>query len=169
MTASVRPATTDDVQFLWEMLYEASDAAANGVRDVAALRLHPELARYVEGWGARSDVGVVACDESGRPVGASWLRLLTGEAKGYGYVDEETPEIAIAVLPNYRGRGLGERMLRELLGVAAGRYESVSLSVRAENPARRLYERIGFRAVGGGETGDAVTMTRATGRLPPRR
>jgi ribosomal protein S18 acetylase RimI-like enzyme len=169
MSASVRPATGGDVDFLWEMLYEASDAAANGVPDVAELRRHPDLARYVEGWGARTDMGVVAYDDTGTPIGAAWLRLLTGDAKGYGYVDDETPEISIAVRPGSRGRGLGERMLRDLLDAAADRFASVSLSVRVDNPARRLYERLGFRAVGGGETGGSVTMTLATGRSPPRR
>src|SRR5260370_37457772 len=83
MTYSLRPAAAGDARFLWTMLYEASYAAENGVPDVAALREHAELARYVEGWGDRTDLGVVACDgESGDPVGAAWLRLLTGEAKG---------------------------------------------------------------------------------------
>src|SRR5262249_27349209 len=160
----LRPATADDVDFLWVMLYEAADAAANGVADVAALRRRPELARYVEGWGARTDAGVVAADEAGTPVGAAWGRLLTGDAKGYGYVDGDTPELAIAVLAGHRRRGLGEQLLRALVGAAAGQYHSVSLSVRADNPARRLYERIGFR-VAGTDAGEAVTMTVATGRL----
>ena len=163
MTYSLRPATAGDAGFLWVMLYEASYAAENGVPDVAALREHAELARYVEGWGDRTDLGVVACDGDSGPVGAAWLRLLTGEAKGYGYVDDETPELAIAVLPGHRGRGLGGRLLRELLDVAGGRFGAVSLSVRAENPASRLYERTGFRVAVERETGEptageSVTM-----------
>jgi ribosomal protein S18 acetylase RimI-like enzyme len=165
MTYSLRRATADDAGFLWVMLYEASYAAENGVPDVSALREHPGLARYVEGWGDRTDLGVVACEsDSGDPVGAAWLRLLTGEAKGYAYVDDETPELAIAVAPDHRGRGLGGRLLRELLDAAAGRFGAVSLSVRAENPALRLYERTGFRLAVERETGEStagesVTMT----------
>src|SRR5260370_5519007 len=121
MTYSLRPAAAGDARFLWTMLYEASYAAENGVPDVAALREHAELARYVEGWGDRTDLGVVACDgESGDPVGAAWLRLLTGDAKGHGYGDDETPEPAIAVLPVHRDRALGRRPLGALLD-AAGR------------------------------------------------
>jgi ribosomal protein S18 acetylase RimI-like enzyme len=157
MTYSLRPATDGDVGFLWVMLYEASYAAENGVPDVAALREHTELARYVEGWGDRTDLGVVACDgDSGDPVGAAWLRLLTGEAQGYGYVDDETPELAIAVLPDHRSRGLGGRLLRELLAAARGRFGAVSLSVRAENPALRLYERNGFRVAAERESGEST-------------
>ena len=150
MPYSLRRAAPDDVDFLWAMLYEASYAAENGVSDVAALRRHAELARYVEGWDARSDPGFVMVDDDTRePVGAAWLRLLTAETKGYGYVDDATPELAIAVSPGHRGRGLGRRMLRELLDAVRGSFDAVSLSVRADNPAVRLYERTGFRAVGG--------------------
>src|SRR6476469_6428583 len=146
MTYSLRPATAGDADFLWVMLYEASYAEENGVPDVATLREHAELARYVEGWGDRTDLGVVASDgDSGDPVGAAWLRLLTGEATGYGSVDDETPDLAIAVLPDPRGRGLGGRLLRELLDAAGGRSVAVSLSVRAENPALGVFERTGFR------------------------
>ena len=99
MADSLRRATEEDADFLWAMLYEASYAAESGVADVAALRRHPELAPYVEGWGACTDLGVVAVDDDTRePVGAAWLRLLTREAKGFGYVDDDTPELAIAVL-----------------------------------------------------------------------
>jgi ribosomal protein S18 acetylase RimI-like enzyme len=164
MAYSVRPATEDDAGFLWAMLYEASYAAEYGVPDVAALRGQPEQARYVEGWGSRTDLGIVAVkDDTREPVGAAWLRLLTREAKGYGYVDDDTPELAIAVLPGHRSRGLGGRMLGELLEAATGSFGAVSLSVRADNPARRLYERTGFRVVGGTDAerasvGTSVTM-----------
>jgi ribosomal protein S18 acetylase RimI-like enzyme len=61
------------------------------------------------------------------------------------------------VAPGYRGQGLGTRLLAELLAAPAAR-GPVSLSVSADNPARRLYERFGFRPVG--VAGDAVTMLR---------
>jgi ribosomal protein S18 acetylase RimI-like enzyme len=161
------------------MLYEASYAAENGIPDVAALRRHPELARYVEGWGVPTDLGVIAVhDDTRARVGAAWLRLLTDEVKGYGYVDDATPELAIAVSPDHRGRGLGSRMLGELLDAATGSFHAVSLSVRADNPARRLYERMGFRVVGGDTDAGAAATPRfftmktdlggATGRSRPR-
>ena len=156
---SLRHATADDVDFLWAMLYEASYAADDGMADLAALRRHPVLPRYVAGWGSRTDRGVVAVDDHTRePVGACWLRLLTGEGKGYGYVDDDTPELAIAVSPGHRGRGLGGRMLRKILDAARGSFAAVSLSVRADNPALRLYERMGFRLVGGTDEGPSLTM-----------
>jgi ribosomal protein S18 acetylase RimI-like enzyme len=156
---SVRPATADDVDFLWAMLYEASYAADDGMADLTALRRHPVLPRYVEGWGERTDLVVVArADDTRERVGAAWVRLLIGDATGYGYVDNKTPELAIAVAPGHRGRGLGGRMLRELLDAATGAFGAVSLSVRADNPALRLYERTGFRIVEGTDEGPSFTM-----------
>jgi ribosomal protein S18 acetylase RimI-like enzyme len=157
---SLRRAGVDDVDFLWAMLYEASYAAELGIPSPAALRDDAELARYVEGWGRPTDLGVIAVDaETGERAGAAWLRLLTGDAHGYGYVDDDTPELAIAVLPAHRGKGVGEQLLRELLDAARGTLRAVSLSVRADNPARRLYERIGFQSLPSADPGnESVTM-----------
>ncbi len=107
--------------------------------------------RYVRGWGRPGDTAVVAL-EGGFAVGAAWYRLFTSQEPGYGFVDESTPELAIAVVPSKRGRGIGERLLTALLERArAAGYESLSLSVEPENPSRKLYERHGFEVVNEGE------------------
>lgn len=130
---SFRRAGVDEADFLWEMLSDASHAGL----DPGELRERPELARYVDGWGRPTDLGVIAVESrNGERVGAAWLRLLTGDAKGYGYVDDATPELAIAVRAAHRGRGVGGRMLAQLLESAGGTFGAVSLSVRADNPAR---------------------------------
>ena len=112
--------------------------------------------RYVRGWGRPEDTAVIAL-EGGFAVGAAWYRLFTAEEPGYGFVDESTPELAIAVVPSKRGHGIGEKLLTSLMDRAreAG-YESLSLSVEPENPSRKLYERNGFEVVDRGE--DAWTM-----------
>ena len=112
--------------------------------------------RYVDGWGRPGDTAVIALD-AGFPVGAAWYRLFKADAPGYGYVDERTPELTIAVVPSKRGKGLGEQLMSALLDRArqAG-HETISLSVEEANPARKLYERFGFREVD--ERGDTVVM-----------
>jgi ribosomal protein S18 acetylase RimI-like enzyme len=113
----------------------------------------PEIAKYVTAWGRGGDLGFVAINvSSGQPIGAAWLRLLTGDEKGYGYVDDETPELAMAVLPEYRGQGIGLDLLRHLLRSARTVYRAVCLSVSVDNPARRLYERAGFERVSEGDS-----------------
>ena len=61
--------------------------------------------------------------------------------------------MAIGAKPNARGQGVGEKLMRVLIGEAARRRLGLNLSVRSENPARRLYERLGFHDI----PGSAVT------------
>ena len=93
----------------------------------------------------------------GRPVGAAWYRLFSADEPGYGFLDEATPEVSIAVDPAFRGRGVGTALLDALCERARGDgLPALSLSVERDNPARRIYERRGFVEVEG--TADACTM-----------
>ncbi|MBD0337914.1 MAG: GNAT family N-acetyltransferase [Thermoleophilia bacterium] len=103
--------------------------------------------RYVEGWGRPGDRGLIVLDE-GFPVGAAWYRLFSAGSPGYGFLDEETPELTIAVVPSRRGRGLGDQLLTALLDQALeDGFPAISLSVEKDNPALHLYERLGFQPV----------------------
>jgi ribosomal protein S18 acetylase RimI-like enzyme len=53
----------------------------------------------------------------------------------------------IAILPELRGRGVGERLLTDLLAEADATERTVSLHVAPHKPARRWYERLGFTVV----------------------
>jgi GNAT superfamily N-acetyltransferase len=140
---TLRPATTADVTFLREMLYHAIYTPPGGPPLATQILQRTELSRYVDGWVKPGDMGVIA-ELSGIPVGAAWLRLMKGENRGYGYVEDGIPELTIALLPDYRSMGIGTQLLTHLLGRAAGHYPAVSLSVSADNPACRLYQRHGF-------------------------
>ena len=56
--------------------------------------------------------------------------------------------VQIQIVPEQQGRGFGSTILEKLLADAAQTRVSVSLSVLRTNPARKLYERLGFRIVG---------------------
>ena len=106
------------------------------------------VSRYVEGWGRPGDRALIVI-EGFQPVGAAWYRQFTQALPGYGFVDEQTPELTIAVVPSRRGRGYGDELLTALLAQAReDGYAAVSLSVEPDNPALALYERHGFRRVG---------------------
>jgi ribosomal protein S18 acetylase RimI-like enzyme len=73
-----------------------------------------------------------------------------GEVAGRLYVHRGQSDIRImdiALLPEFRGRGIGTRLLRDLIDEARATGRSLSIHVERGNPARRLYDRLGFHAV----------------------
>ena len=76
-----------------------------------------------------------------------------GSPIGRLYVQESAGEIRIidiVLLPAWRGAGIGSGLLRDILGRAAASNRVVTLHVEHNNPARRLYDRLGFRLVADG-------------------
>ena len=144
----VRRGGAQDLRFLRDMLHHAYYWRERVPGSLAS--------RYVRGWGRRGDTAVIALQD-GFPVGAAWFRLFSPAEPGYGFVDESTPELAIAVVPSKRGHGIGDELLQELIAKAkAAGHDRLSLSVEPGNPARKLYERHGFAVVNEGD--EAWTM-----------
>ena len=143
---SIRTLTPRDEPALWEMCYHALYVPEGHPPYPPDIIYQPEISRYVAGWGRPGDQGVVAFSDT-MSTGAAWLRLLTGTERGYAYVDDMTPELSIAVLPEYRGKGIGSQLLTRLLGNAKSHFSGICLSVHVDNPARHLYQRFGFEAV----------------------
>jgi ribosomal protein S18 acetylase RimI-like enzyme len=153
----VRRGRAQDLRFLRDMLHHAyywkerrPDTGPGPVQ------------LYVKGWGRPGDTAVVALLD-GSPVGAAWFRLFPETAPGFGFVDGQTPELAVAVVPNARGKGVGSALLRSLLEQArVGGYGALSLSVDRHNEgAIALYEQFGFHQVD--ETDDSLTLRAALG------
>lgn len=156
---TLRPAGRHDAAFLAEMLLAAVNwkPGEPGLTRAEVLA-DPRLARYVAQWPREDDLGVVAVDGRGEPVGAVWLRRFTAEEPGYGFVAADVPELSIGVVPSWRGRGVGRALLREATRLAGERgTRQVSLSVARDNPARRLYLSEGFVLV---DSGEADTMVK---------
>jgi [ribosomal protein S18]-alanine N-acetyltransferase len=151
MAVSYRPLARADQRILWDFLHLAIFAPPGQDPPPRELILQPELARYVEAWGKEGDLGVLALDGD-VPVGAAWMRLM----HGYGFVEEDIPELSIAILSGYRGKGIGTSLLKALIDSAAPIYQAISLSATSENPAVRLYERLGFQVVN--SVGDSKIM-----------
>jgi ribosomal protein S18 acetylase RimI-like enzyme len=156
MSIVLRRGGTQDVRFLRDMLHHAyywrEREPGEGPGPVAL---------YVKGWGRPGDTALIAIDE-GFPVGAAWYRLFRREQPGYGFVDEETPELAIAVVPSRRGRGIGDALLKELYARAKkDGHRAVSLAAERDNaPLVSYYEqKHGFGRVHE-DGGDSVTMRR---------
>jgi ribosomal protein S18 acetylase RimI-like enzyme len=149
----IRALTAKDEPILWDMLFEGLRTFEGATsRDVLK---RPEYARYVEDWGRAGDTGFVVSDKpTAEVLGAVWYRIPMAESQGHG---EPTPELAFAVKPGQRKRGLGAALLTQLVK-ANPHHSAISIRAAANNPAVRLYERFGFQIVS--DTGGTLTLRR---------
>jgi ribosomal protein S18 acetylase RimI-like enzyme len=146
---NIRPAEQGDLDLLWEFL-----AMAAYESDVDAAKAVPFVATHLTGWQRSGDFGFVA-EIDDEPVGAAWARHISAEDNPF-HIDDRSPVVTIAVREGARGNGVGASLMRALIAEAAARGLRLSLDVRETNPARRLYERLGFRQVPGQEVRNRV-------------
>jgi len=143
--------------FLKEMLYEALFVPPGKPKFPKEILHNPQIKKYIENWGQQTgDVAIVAVNHNVL-VGAIWGRKHPLKNKGYGFIDEETPERSMAVKKVHRNKGIGTELIKRIetayseIGI-----KNVSLSVDKLNPAKLLYERNGYVFVE--ENGTAITM-----------
>lgn len=159
---SLRRAAQTDALFLGDMLVEAANWRAGGVRPRHEVLNSKEHRRYLAGWKRMSDDGLVAIGEGDALVGAAWYRVLPQNDPGFGFVAVAVPELIIGVHPLWRARGVGRELLRGIVRLAATQgHARISLSVERDNFARNLYRSEGFVVVREGASRD--TMARPTG------
>jgi ribosomal protein S18 acetylase RimI-like enzyme len=141
---ALRPVESRDQAALWDLLHVALwDPPPAGLRPREILQ-NPAVRIYAEAWGRPGDVGVIAEDDTHEIAGACWMRLIR-DGVGLGYVDDDTPQLGIALFPKCQHQGHGEPLMRAALAAAREHgYRQVSLTVHPQNPAIRLYERCGF-------------------------
>ncbi len=155
----LRPASAADFDFLTEMLLEACNWDGTPWYDLEKARADDHAWRYVVDWPRATDFGVIA-EVDGVPAGATWARLLPADRRGYGYIADDVPEITLGVSPAFRRRGVATAILSELIAQARkASYSRISLSVNPDNPARGLYESLGFRKAGVVGTSDTMVLT----------
>jgi ribosomal protein S18 acetylase RimI-like enzyme len=148
MDYQIRSLTDTDESILWTMLTYAAHESS-----IETVRTHPDLLRYVKNWGRSGDTGFVATTYSGDKccIGSAWLRLFASHDRGFGYIEDGIPELAIAVLPAYRNQGIGTKLLTQIIEFAGSLFPAISLSVRSHSRAIEWYERMGFVKVNGSE------------------
>ena len=151
----IRQIRPDEYSLLQEFVYQAiyiPEGMKPPPRSVVDL---PELQVYIAGFGTQPSDYCLVAEVTGTVVGAAWSRIM----QDYGHIDDRTPSLAISLLPEYRGLGIGTQLLRSLLLLLQENgYLRFSLSVQKDNPALRLYERAGFRILA--EKGTEYLMLR---------
>ena len=140
----IRDLRHDEIGLLKDFLYEAiyvPEGVKPPAKDIIEL---PELKLYIEEFGTRRGDHCLVADFGGKAAGAVWARIMDD----YGRVDDETPSIAISLYREYRGQGIGSRMMQEMLErLKAQGYKRASLSVQKANYAVKMYKKLGFAIV----------------------
>ncbi|WP_426624607.1 GNAT family N-acetyltransferase [Leifsonia sp. McL0607] len=156
----IRPANDGDARVLADMLVEAANGNSPRVRPRVTVLDDPHVMRYIAGWKRPGDFGCVAVDTHGSAVGACWARLFPANVPGSGFVGVGVPELTLGVNPQWRARGVGRALLKEIgRAAAASGAARLSLSVERSNFAQRLYVSEGYVTVESRLTAD--TMVRA--------
>lgn len=146
---TIREIKKSELGKLEDMLYEAiyqPDEANLIPRDVLKL---PEIRVYIDNFGNKKDDYCLVADLNGKIVGAVWTRILSGDIKGFGYIDDETPEFAISLYKEYRNCGIGMRLMTAMIEyLQSNGYKQTSLNVKKDNYAVKLYKKMGFEVIG---------------------
>lgn len=104
----------------------------------------PELKIYYQDFGRKNGDICLVAETDNKIVGAVWTRIVND----FAHIDDNTPSLAIAVAKESRGKGIGTRLLNDMLTVLKVEgFLSVSLSVQKENYAVKMYEKTGFDVV----------------------
>jgi len=139
-----RPVSDADLPFLAEMTLLATHSPPGQLPEGASDM--PHVTRWTVDWGRPGDAGTIAWSD-GQRLGAAWCRV-QADVLVHDEAGHPLPEIAIAVSPEHRARGVGAQMLNALDRAAADAgHAALSLTVNAHNPAVHLYERAGFEVV----------------------
>ena len=140
----LRELKENEAELLQDFLYEAIFIPEGIEPPDRSIIEQPELKIYYEDFGSgRADHCIVA-DDDGKVIGAVWTRIMND----YGHVDDDTPSFAISLYKEYRGQGIGTRMMNEMLALLKEKgFERASLAVQKANYAVRMYENVGFRKI----------------------
>lgn len=140
----IREPRPDEYDLLKAFLYEAIFIPKGETPPERSIIDLPELALYYDDFGTGSADHCLVADDNGFVVGAAWTRIMDD----YGHIDDETPSLAMSVLKDHRGQGIGTHLLQELISLLREKgYKRISLSVQKANYAVRMYDRAGFRTI----------------------
>ncbi|MBQ8927480.1 MAG: GNAT family N-acetyltransferase [Oscillospiraceae bacterium] len=141
MAITIRPMEPAEYPLLDTFLYHAIFLPEGVEPPPFSIVEQPELRVYTQDFGTSPHDRALVADRDGEIIGAVWVRIMDD----YGHIDEDTPSLAISLLPAYRGQGTGTALMRAMLHeLREAGYAQVSLSVQAANAAVRLYKRLGF-------------------------
>ncbi len=143
MNYCIRKLREDEQGILADFLYEAIYIPEGAEAPARNIIEQPELQLYISDWGKEDDYCLVA-EVNEKIVGAVWVRIMDD----YGHIDDKTPSFAISLYKEYRGMGIGTKLMKRMLSYLKEKgYEKASLSVQKANYAYKMYLKLGFEII----------------------
>ena len=144
----IREIRTEELDILDELMYQSiyqPEGSKPIPREVTKI---PEVNIYIDAFGSKKDDYCLVAELEERIIGAVWVRILADEIKGYGNIDDQTPEFAISLFKEYRNKGIGTLLMQKMIEYLKGKgYAQISLSVQKQNNAVRMYQNLGFEII----------------------
>lgn len=144
----IREIKSNEVPLLSDFLYEAIFQRDENNLIPREIIDQPEIRIFIDNFGKPDDFCLVA-EVNGKIIGAVWTRILGGDIKGFGNIDEYTPEFAISLYKEYRNKGIGTELMKSMLQLLKAKgYKQASLAVQKDNYAFKMYKKVGFKTIG---------------------
>lgn len=140
----IRDIKPEEITLLSEFIYEAIFQRDDTELVPRTIIQNPDVWIYIKDFGSDKDDHCLVAEVDGYIVGAVWVRCINA----YGHIDENTPEFAISIYPQYRNMGIGTSLMRAMLEKLNDLgYTRTSLAVQKDNYAVRMYQSVGFNIV----------------------
>ena len=140
----IREIQPQEIPLLEDFLYEAIFIPEGVTPPPKSIVKNEDMQVYIRDFGLLPDDRCLVAEADGKIVGAVWSRVMDD----YGHVADDTPSIAISLYKEYRNKGIGTELLRQMiLLLREAGYKKVSLSVQKANYAAKMYLKAGFAVV----------------------
>ena len=140
----IREMRSEEIPLLDDFLYEAIFIPEGVPAPPRSIIENEDLQVYVRDFGKKADDRCLVAEVEGKVIGAIWARIMND----YGHIADGIPSLAISLYKEYRHKGIGTDLLREMLQLLRRNgYPQVSLSVQKANYAFRMYLKAGFEVL----------------------
>lgn len=141
---NIRELKENEYNILDNFLYEAIFIPKGTEKPPREIINNEELQVYVKDFGNYKDDNCIVAELNNKIVGACWTRIMND----YGHIDDNTPSFAISLYEEYRGKGIGTKLMKTMLKLLKDKgYKRTSLAVQKDNYAVKMYKKVGFKII----------------------
>lgn len=140
----IRNIRKNEYHLLEDFLYEAIFIPEGIKKPTKDIINNEKLQVYIRNFGEDKNDNCLVAEVNNKIIGACWTRIMND----YGHIDDNTPSLAISLYEEYRGQGIGTKLMTNMLQLLKEEgYKKVSLSVQKNNYATNMYNNLGFKII----------------------